>query len=133
KFALRNTDPQKSFLHTAGAYDAMTASLLTDLGYEAIYASGWQLAVSHSMYPDIGIYPSHAMVELARELIRGIEGTRDRHFYDNNGEVLDAPPIFADIQAGFGGPTQTFTLTRELIRAGVGGVHLEAQDPAERP
>ncbi|MBI5629312.1 MAG: isocitrate lyase/phosphoenolpyruvate mutase family protein [Elusimicrobia bacterium] len=132
KFALRRTQPEKSFLHTAGAYDAMTASLLTDLGFEAIYASGWQLAVAHSMYPDIGIYPSHSMVELARELLRGIEGTRDRHFYDNGGEVLNVPPIFADIEAGFGGPTQTFTLARELIRAGVGGVHLEDQDPAER-
>ena len=132
KFERRMVAPEKSFLHTAGAYDAMTASLLTDLGYEAVYASGWQLAVAHSMYPDIGIYPSHSMVGLAQELIRGIEGTRDRHFYDNNGLVLNTPPIFADIEAGFGGPTQTFTLTRELIRAGVGGVHLEDQDPAER-
>lgn len=132
KFALRESHPEKSFLHTAGAYDAMTASLCTDLGFEAIYASGWQLAVAHNMYPDIGIYPSHSMVELVRELIRGIEGTRDRHFYDDNGEVLSAPPIFADIEAGFGGPTQTFTLARELIRAGAGGVHLEDQDPAER-
>ncbi|MBI3553737.1 MAG: isocitrate lyase/phosphoenolpyruvate mutase family protein [Elusimicrobia bacterium] len=132
KFAMRKTRPERCFLHTAGAYDAMTASMLTDLGYEAIYASGWQLAVSHNMYPDIGIYPSHMMVELVRELIRGIEGTRDRHFYDNKGAVLNTPPIFADIEAGFGGPTQTFTLTRELIRAGAAGVHLEDQDPAER-
>ena len=132
KFDMRKTRPERSFLHTAGAYDAMTASLLTELGYEAIYASGWQLAVAHNMYPDIGIYPSHQMVQLAYELIRGIEGARDRHFYDNKGEVLNAPPIFADIEAGFGGPTQTFTLTRELIRAGVAGVHLEDQDPAER-
>jgi isocitrate lyase len=132
KFAARRTDPDQSYLHTAGAYDAMTAAMLTDLGFEAIYASGWQLAVSHSMYPDIGIYPSHSMVELARELLRGVEGARDRHFYDNAGEVKNAPPIFADIEAGFGGPTQTFALTRELIRAGAAGVHLEDQDPAER-
>ncbi|MBI2385428.1 MAG: isocitrate lyase/phosphoenolpyruvate mutase family protein [Elusimicrobia bacterium] len=132
KFAHRLTNPSKSFLHTAGAYDAMTASMLTDLGFEAIYASGWQLAVAHNMYPDIGIYPSHQMVDLARELVRGIEGTRDRHFYDDGGLVLNTPPIFADIEAGFGGPTQTFTLTRELIRSGVAGVHLEDQDPAER-
>ncbi len=132
KSANRFKNPAQSFLHTAGAYDAITASLLTDLGFEAIYASGWQLAVAHNMYPDIGIYPSHQMVDLARELVRGIEGTRDRHFYDDDGKVLNTPPIFADIEAGFGGPTQTFTLTRELIRAGVGGVHLEDQDPAER-
>src|SRR5581483_11923410 len=69
KFALRRKDPANSFLHTAGAYDAMTASLLTELGFEAIYASGWQLAVAHNMYPDIGIYPSHQMVQLAYELV----------------------------------------------------------------
>ncbi|MBI4377172.1 MAG: isocitrate lyase/phosphoenolpyruvate mutase family protein [Elusimicrobia bacterium] len=132
KFAVRRTNPAKSYLHTAGAYDAVTASLLTELGFEAIYASGWQLAVAHNMYPDIGIYPSHSMVELVRELNRGVEGARDRHFYDSGGEVLNVPPIFADIEAGFGGPTQTFTLARELIRAGVAGVHLEDQDPAER-
>ena len=132
KFAARRSDPDKSFLHTAGAYDALTAAMLTDLGYEAIYASGWQLAVAHSMYPDIGVYPSHSMVELVLELQRGVEGARDRHFYDHGGEIKNAPPIFADIEAGFGGSTQTFALTRELIRAGVAGVHLEDQDPAER-
>jgi isocitrate lyase len=132
KFELRSSDPERCYLHTAGAYDAMTAAMLTDLGFEAVYASGWQLAVAHNMYPDIGVYPSHMMVDLVRELIRGIEGLRDRHYYDNQGEVKNSPPIFADIESGFGGPTQTFTLARELIRAGAAGVHLEDQDPAER-
>src|SRR5580765_475904 len=75
RFQQREILPQSSFVHTAGAYDALTASMLTRIGFDAIYASGWQLAVAHSMYPDIGIYPSHSMVDLARELIRGIEGT----------------------------------------------------------
>jgi isocitrate lyase len=132
KFRLRVSNPDQCYLHTVGAYDAMTAAMLTDFGFEAIYASGWQLAVAHNMYPDVGIYPSHMMVELVRELVRGIEGLRDRHFYDSSGEIKAAPPIFADIEAGFGGPTQTFALTREMIRAGVAGVHLEDQDPAER-
>ena len=132
RFRQREIRPEASFVHTAGAYDALTASMLTRIGFDAIYASGWQLAVAHSMYPDIGVYPSHSMVDLVRELIRGIEGTRDTRFYDTGGEVLNVPPIFADIEAGFGGPTQTFTLARELIRAGVAGVHLEDQDPAER-
>jgi len=131
RFADRKTNPEKSFVLSAGSYDALNASLLTRLGYDAVYASGWQLAAAHSMYPDIGVYPSHSMVELTRELIRGIENTRDNAFYER-GEVLNAPPIFADIEAGFGGPTQAYTLTRELIKAGAGGAHLEDQDPAER-
>lgn len=132
RFSKRKTDPKNSYVVTAGAYDALTAALLTRLEFEAIYASGWQLAVAHHMYPDIGVYPSHSMVELARELIRGIEGARDTHYYGANGEVLNVPPIFCDIEAGFGGPTQTFALTRELIRVGAAGVHLEDQDPGER-
>jgi isocitrate lyase len=131
RFEQRQEKPEQSFVLTAGAYDALSASLLTRLGYDAVYASGWQLAVAHSMYPDIGVYPSHSMVELTRELIRGIENTRDNAYYER-GEVLNTPPIFADIEAGFGGPTQTFALTRELIKVGAAGAHLEDQDPAER-
>ncbi len=132
RFSHRKTDPENSYVLTAGCYDALTSAFLTRHSFDAIYASGWQLAVAHHMYPDIGVYPSHSMVELARELIRGIEGARDTHYYDSNGEILNLPPIFADIEAGFGGPTQTFALTRELIRVGIAGVHLEDQDPAER-
>jgi isocitrate lyase len=132
KYLARRTDPARCFLHTAGAYDAMTAALLTDIGFEAVYACGRQLAVARNMYPDIGLYPSHQMVELVRELHRGIEGARDRSYYDTAGQLKNVPPIFADIEAGFGGPTQTFALTREIIKAGAAGVHLGDQDPSER-
>ena len=125
KFLARRADPARCFLHTAGAYDAMTAALLTDIGFEAVYASGSQLAVARNMYPDLGLYPSHQMVELVRELQRGIEGARDRGFYDGGGEILHTPPIFADIEAGFGGPAQIFALAREFIKAGAAGVRLE--------
>jgi isocitrate lyase len=85
------------------------------------------------MYPDIGIYPSHSMVELVSELIRGIEGTRDTHFYDTGGEVLNTPPSSPTSRRDSADPTQTFALTRELIRAGAAGVHLEDQDPPSGP
>ena len=122
-----------SFLHTAGAYDAFTSAIMTTLGFKALYGSGWQLAATKSMYPDIGIYQSHQMVELVLEMRKGIEGARNTRWYDSEGkELLDAPPAFVDMEAGFGGPTQTFTLATELIRVGAGGVHLENQDPSNR-
>jgi isocitrate lyase len=124
---------KKSFLHTAGAYDAFTAAIMTTLGFKTLYGSGWQLAATKSMYPDIGIYQSHQMVELVLELKKGIEGARNTRWYDSEGkEMLDAPPAFVDMEAGFGGPTQTFTLATELIRVGAAGVHLENQDPSNR-
>ena len=132
KFIMRRTEPESCYLLTAGAYDAMTAALLTELGFEAVYASGWQLAAAHSMSADVGVYPSHAMAGLVSELLRGVESARDRHFFETEGETLQAPPVFADMETGFGGPAQAFSLARELIRAGAAGVHLEDQDPAER-
>ena len=122
-----------SYLHTAGAYDAFTAAIMTTLGFKSLYGSGWQLAATKSLYPDIGIYQSHQMVELVLELKKGIEGARNTRWYDTEGkELIDAPPAFVDMEAGFGGPTQTFTLATELIRVGAAGVHLENQDPSNR-
>lgn len=130
---LLEAQARKSYLHTAGAYDAFTAALMTRLGFQALYGSGWQLAATKSMYPDIGIYHSHQMVELVLELRKGIEGARHTHWFDTEGrELLGVPPAFVDMEAGFGGPTQTFTLATELIRAGAAGVHLENQDPTNR-
>jgi isocitrate lyase len=130
---LKEAQAKGSYVATAGAYDAFTAAMMTRLGFPMLYASGWQLAATKNLFPDIGIYASHQMVDLALELWKGIEGARHTHWYDTKGEeLLEVPPMFVDIEAGFGGPTQTFTLTQELIRAGVGAVHLENQDPANR-
>ncbi|HET7600645.1 MAG TPA: isocitrate lyase/phosphoenolpyruvate mutase family protein [Gemmatimonadales bacterium] len=130
---LKEAQTRKGYLHTAGAYDAFTAAIMTRLGFKCLYGSGWQLAATKSMYPDIGIYQSHQMVELVLEMKKGIEGARNTHWYDTEGrELLEAPPAFVDMEAGFGGPTQTFTLATELIRVGAAGVHLENQDPTNR-
>jgi isocitrate lyase len=130
---LREAHAKGSYLHTAGAYDAFSSAIMTRLGFKTLYGSGWQLAATKSMYPDIGIYQSHQMVELVLEMRKGIEGARNTHWFDTEGtERLDAPPAFVDMEAGFGGSTQTFTLATELIRVGAAGVHLENQDPSNR-
>jgi isocitrate lyase len=130
---LHEARDRKTYLHTAGAYDAFTAAIMTRLGFKALYGSGWQLAATKSMYPDIGIYQSHQMVDLVLEMRKGIEGARNTAWYDSEGkELLPAPPAFVDMEAGFGGPTQAFTLATELIRVGAAGVHLENQDPSNR-
>lgn len=130
---LQEAAARRGFLHSAGAYDAFTAAIMTRLGFKALYGSGWQLAATKSMFPDIGVYASHDMVKLVHELWMGIEGARHTQFYDSGGkDVLEVPPMFVDMEAGFGGPGQTFSLAVELIRSRAGGVHLENQDPADR-
>jgi isocitrate lyase len=130
---LHEARAKQGFIHSAGAYDSFTAAIMTRLGFKALYGSGWQLAATKNLYPDIGVYPSHQMVQLVHELRLGVEGARHTTWYDSEGKtLLDCPPAFVDMEAGFGGPTQTFTLATELIRAGAGGVHLENQDPSNR-
>src|SRR5688572_17525234 len=81
-----------SFLHPAGAYDAFTSAIMTKLGFKALYGSGWQLAATKSMSPDIGIYQSHQMVELVLEMRKGIEGARNTSWYDSEGKDLVPAP-----------------------------------------
>ena len=61
---------------------------MTRLGFKALYGSGWQLAATKNMYPDIGVYHSHQMVELVQEMWKGIEGARHTHYYDTEGKEL---------------------------------------------
>ena len=77
---LHEARTKRSYLHTAGAYDAFTAAIMTRVGFKSLYGSGWQLAATKSMYPDIGIYQSHQMVELVLEIRKGIEGARNTHW-----------------------------------------------------
>ena len=85
---LHEARARKSFLHTAGAYDAFTSAIMTRLGFTSLYGSGWQLAATKSMYPDIGIYQSHQMVELVLEMKKGIEGARNAAWFDSEGKEL---------------------------------------------
>ncbi len=59
---------------------------MTRLGFKALYGSGWQLAATKSMFPDIGVYASHDMVKLVHEMWMGIEGARNTHYYDTDGK-----------------------------------------------
>jgi isocitrate lyase len=45
----------------------------------------------------------------------------------NRGDIYWFAPIVADIEAGFGGPLNTFELTKACIDAGAAAVHLEDQ------
>ncbi|HEU4682736.1 MAG TPA: hypothetical protein VFS51_13440, partial [Gemmatimonadales bacterium] len=83
---LHEARDRKSFLHTAGAYDAFSSAIMTRLGFKALYGSGWQLAATKSMFPDIGVYASHDMVKLVHEMWMGIEGARNTHYYDTDGK-----------------------------------------------
>ena len=98
-----------------GCFDAFSAVVAREAGFNAVYMSGGLSATSLCGMGDIGV---RTLSELALQA----------HHICN---VVDVP-VIADGDAGYGGPVNTFRLIRDLEDAGVAGLHLEDQDLPRR-
>lgn len=92
-----------------GAYDGLSARLVEQAGFPAIYASGGAIARSSGV-PDIGLIPVSAIVERLASMA----------------DVVDAP-IVADADTGYGNALNAQAAARGFERAGVAAFHLEDQ------
>ncbi len=92
-----------------GAYDGLSARLVEQAGFAAIYASGGAIARSAGV-PDIGLIPVGAIVDRLASMV----------------EVV-AAPIVADADTGFGNALNAQAAARAFERAGVAAFHIEDQ------
>jgi 2-methylisocitrate lyase-like PEP mutase family enzyme len=92
-----------------GAYDGLTARLVEQAGFPAIYASGGAIARSTGI-PDLGLMPVSAIVERLASMV----------------DVVDVP-IVADADTGYGNALNAQAAARAFERAGVAAFHLEDQ------
>jgi 2,3-dimethylmalate lyase len=93
-----------------GAYDCLSAVILQDLGYKAIFASGFCLNASVRGVPDTGTESRTDVVTQARNLAAAVD-----------------IPVFVDAADGYGGPASIFQTIRELEKAGAAGCFIEDQ------
>ncbi|HET6873168.1 MAG TPA: isocitrate lyase/PEP mutase family protein, partial [Acidimicrobiales bacterium] len=93
-----------------GAYDALSARLIEDAGFPAVYMTGFGTAASLLGRPDIGLVSSSEMIDHARRIAGCV-----------------AVPVIADADTGYGNPINVLRTVREYERAGVAGIHLEDQ------
>ena len=125
---LLKTEP---FVRALGALTGNQAVEMVQAGLKAIYLSGWQVAGDANdalqMYPDQSLYPVSSVPNLIKRinnaLVRADQIQHMQHRNDTNWFA----PIFADAEAGFGGPLNTFELIKAMIEAGAAAVHLEDQ------
>lgn len=125
---LLKTEP---FVRALGALTGNQAVEMVQAGLKAIYLSGWQVAGDANdalqMYPDQSLYPVSSVPNLVKRinnaLVRADQIQHMQHRNDTNWFA----PIFADAEAGFGGPLNTFELIKAMIEAGTAAVHLEDQ------
>lgn len=102
-------------LQVVGTINAYTSLLARSSGFRAIYLSGAGVANASFGLPDLGLTSLNDVCEDARRIC----GATDL-------------PLLVDADTGFGAAFAIARTTRELIRAGVAGMHLEDQVQAKR-
>ncbi|HLX40527.1 MAG TPA: isocitrate lyase/PEP mutase family protein [Ktedonobacteraceae bacterium] len=94
-----------------GAYDALSARLIAQAGFPAVYMTGFGTTASVLGQPDVGLLTMSEMVSRASALVSTI------------GDV----PLIADADTGYGNPINMQRTIREYERAGVAALHIEDQ------
>lgn len=98
-----------------GTFNALTARMVEQAGFEAGYLSGAALANSLLGVPDIGLT---TLSEAAWHATRCA--------------AVTTIPLISDADTGFGGPDNVARTVVEFERAGLAGLHLEDQEFPKR-
>jgi 2-methylisocitrate lyase-like PEP mutase family enzyme len=109
----RLTSPK--ILLAPGVYDALSALLAEQAGFEAVYLSGASLAHTRLGCPDIGL----------------VTGSEVENTVANIRERI-ALPIIVDADTGYGNALNVMRTVRSLERAGAGAIQLEDQTTPKR-
>src|SRR5262245_35932846 len=112
---LRSAADVERPLQVAGTINAYSALLAERSGFRAIYLSGAGVANASFGLPDLGITSLNDVCEDVRRICGATE-----------------LPLLVDADTGFGAAFSIVRTTRELIRAGAAGMHLEDQVQAKR-
>lgn len=97
-----------------GAYDGLTARLIEQAGFPAVYMTGAGTAAARG-YPDYGLLTMTEMVANAAVIARSV-----------------SVPVLADADTGYGNELNVSRAVREYEAAGVDGIHLEDQVAPKR-
>ena len=93
-----------------GAHDALTAKIIEQVGFEAVYMTGYGQAASHLGKPDVGLLTLTEMVARAANIVEAVN-----------------VPVIADADTGFGNAVNVMRTVREYEKAGVAAIQLEDQ------
>jgi 2-methylisocitrate lyase-like PEP mutase family enzyme len=113
--SLKHRLAERRILLAPGVYDALTATIATDAGFEALYLSGAAIAYTKLGRPDIGLVSMNEVAET-------IALVRDRV----------ATPLIVDADNGYGNALNVQRTMRVFERAGASAIQLEDQTMPKR-
>ena len=106
---LRELIAKEGMVVAPGCYDGLTAKLIRQAGFNAIYMSGGSTSSAHG-YPDYGLLTMSEMVENASRIADAVD-----------------VPVISDADNGYGNELNVYRTIRAFEKAGVAGVHIEDQ------
>lgn len=93
-----------------GAYDAWSARVVEQAGFNAVYMTGYGVSASVLGRPDIGLISSHEMFTMARNICN-----------------CTTVPVIADADNGYGNSLNVLRTVSDYESAGVAGIQIEDQ------
>ncbi len=111
---LKELFARKKLLVAPGAFDGLSARLVEEAGFEAVYLSGGAVARSMGV-PDIGLVTMSEVIERAVQVVSAVN-----------------IPVIADADTGYGNAINLVRAVREFERAGVAAIHIEDQVTPKR-
>ena len=106
---LRKLFEDRRTIVAPGIADGLSARLVAQSGFEAVYASGGAISRSAGI-PDLGLLSSTEIVSRLESIV----------------DVVDLP-VIADADTGYGNALNARRAVRAFERAGVAALHLEDQ------
>ena len=93
-----------------GVFDALSAKVAENAGFEAMFQTGYGSAASLLGMPDFGFLNAGENIENARRIIRSV-----------------SLPVIIDVDTGYGNPLTVWKIVNDLVVYGAAGIFLEDQ------
>ncbi|WP_372084859.1 oxaloacetate decarboxylase [Tistrella mobilis] len=100
---------------SAGAFDAVSAKLIEEAGFDVMLSSGFAISASHLGEPDVELYTMTENLAVVRNMVRAT-----------------SIPLIADVDTGYGNAINVMRTVREFEQAGVAAVIIEDQAVPKR-
>jgi 2-methylisocitrate lyase-like PEP mutase family enzyme len=108
--ALKRRLDAGEFVIAPGVFDMMTVLIANEIGFDAVYASGYWLTASAYGLPDLGVATYSEMIDRVARVAE-----------------LSRAPVIADADTGYGGLVNLHRTVKGYEQAGVSGFQLEDQ------